>query len=62
MKKLNKYLVNKDTKVKMQLYQDKLGIGISMKEVWGIQSGQTLIYLEQLNMNDFEIIEIEEAK
>lgn len=52
----NKKLINKDNKEKLTIYKDRQGKeGVSMVEAWGVLSGAQLIYLNQLNMECFDI-------
>ena len=62
-KKLDKYqLVDKETGIRMNLYQDNVGVGLDMEEIWGVTSANSLMYLEQLDMRYFYVREVKEGE
>lgn len=58
--KTNKKLINKKNGKEFDIYEDDsilFGFGILMEEAFGVTSGQTLLYLNQLKIDEFEIKE-----
>lgn len=57
MIKTKKTLINKANGTELDIYLDASGYGVLMEEAFGVLSGQTLLYLNQLKMDEFEVKE-----